>query len=139
MTLDVDCSGAGGERLQWTMNMTYVNSYERDSSLAIIAGNYQDINAVLSIAGDGSYFSQDPVTNCVINGQVSIIDSNFDVYAVESTYSDCIGDYESLNGAVVLGLAMLDNSVSPEVLSILGTAELGSNAVISVVQILERL
>jgi len=118
MTISVDCNNLAG--LQDTFEATLSNKelYERDSSLAAIAGNYQGDKIVLDVAGDGSVFSQDPGIGCVVNGQVNIIDNAFNAYDVEFTYNNCVEQAATLNGSDFVGIALLDDTVSPEALFI---------------------
>ena len=107
---------SGGNQTSSTVSATYNPLYERDSSLGTIAGNYLDpaTNAIVNVNSDGTAFSQDPVTGCVINGEVSIIDPAYNAYRVEYEFSGCQGDAARLNGTMGRGLAALDNTVSPE-------------------------
>jgi hypothetical protein len=90
--------------------------YDRDSSLATIAGNYldPDTGAVINVNSNGVIFSQDAVTGCVLNGQVSIIDSRYNVYRVEYQFESCEGFQVYLNGTTATGIGVLDNTVDPE-------------------------
>lgn len=94
--------------------MTYDSLYDRDSSLSVIAGNYDDFGVVLNVAANGVIFEQVPSTGCIINGQASIINSQFNAYDVSITYSNCVGNFAVLNGATFTGLGILDNTVTPE-------------------------
>lgn len=134
MTVDSSCGS-----YQFMVTLDYNSSYERDSSLATVAGNYQGLNEVLSIAGDGVFFSQDPVTGCVVNGQVSIIDSGFNLYDIEFMYSSCLADLAALNGYSFTGMAVLDDSVMPEVLNVFAIGQIENNAFAAVAHTYERL
>jgi hypothetical protein len=107
---------SAGDQTSSDVSLTYNPLYERDSSLGTVAGNYVDpaTNAVVNVNGDGTIFSQDAVTGCVINGEVSIIDSAYNAYRIEYEFSGCQGDAAVLNGTMARGLATLDNTVSPE-------------------------
>ena len=94
--------------------LAYSDLYDRDSGLATIAGNYDDFPLVLNVNGAGQIFEQDPASGCVVNGQVSIVDTHFNAYDVSITYSNCQGDFAILNGARFDGLGTLDNTVNPE-------------------------
>jgi hypothetical protein len=65
--------------------------YERDSSLATIAGNFETLDPnsgtmiMLNINTDGTIFVQVPSTGCVLNGAVELIDSRFNAYRFEAT------------------------------------------------------
>ena len=116
MTVNINCNNLAGLRDEFEAMLSNKENYERDSSLATMAGNYQGDKIVLDIAGDGSIFSQDPGTGCVVNGQVNIIDSAFNLYDVEFTYSNCAEQAAILNGSDYIGLALLADTVSPEAL-----------------------
>ena len=116
MTISVDCSNTAGFRDTFEATLSSKELYERDSSLDAIAGNYQGDKVVLDVAADGSVFSQDPGTGCVVNGQVNIIDNAFNVYDVEFTYSNCVEQAAMLNGSDFVGIALLDDTVVPEAL-----------------------
>jgi hypothetical protein len=119
--------------------------YERESSLATIAGNYQGLKEVLNIAGDGTIFSQNSGTGCVANGQVSIINNAFNACDIEFTYSNCVGPAAVMNGSSFVGIASLDNSVMPEKLLVTAIGDMDGDVVsfegnfILLVQTLERL
>lgn len=103
-----------------TIALSYEKLYERDSSLGTIAGNYLDTerNAVMSVNDDGTLFSQDPGNHCVLNGAVSVIEPEFNLYRVSYEFSNCRGRWSRLNGTDAEGLATLDDTRSPEALVI---------------------
>jgi hypothetical protein len=98
-----------------TLNLSYNSLYDVDSSLAAISGNYTDASSgnTVSVSGSGAITSQDPVTLCVVNGQVSIIDAMYNAYAVTYEYSNCTGTSAALNGVQFSGLATLNNGGNP--------------------------
>lgn len=130
---------SAGSTVSGSVALTYDTLYERDSSLAAIAGNFRDVTtgAIVSINANGQAFAQNPSTGCVLNGTVSIIDSRYNAYRVEYTYSNCQGQNAILNGITLRGLATLDNTVSPELL-IVGAQGIANATGLSVVEILER-
>lgn len=138
MTVTANCTTTAGLQEQATATLSYDATYERDSSLATIAGNFQGINDVLNIAGDGTIFGQDPVLGCVVNGQVSIINSAFNAYDFEFTYRNCLGQAANLNGSSFSGIAALDNTVNPEVLIVTATGDV-TGVLVSFIQGLERI
>lgn len=81
--------------------------------MSIIAGNYDDDGVVFNINANGVIFEQDPTTSCVLNGQVTIIDSNFNAYDVSLSVSNCTGAEAILNGSTFTGLAVLDSTAPP--------------------------
>jgi hypothetical protein len=113
------------------INLTYEAGYERDSSLATIAGNFTDLatGAIVNIDSGGVAFSQNPDSGCVLNGNVSIINAQFNAYRVQYSYSNCQGVDAILNGTTFRGLAALDNTDSPELLLVLAQGQIGSTGV----------
>jgi hypothetical protein len=122
-----------------TINLTYNALYDRDSSLATIAGNFTDLRtgAIVNINSSGVAFSQNPANGCVLNGTVSIINAQFNAYRVQYSYSSCQGVDAILNGPTFRGLATLDNTASPEVL-IVGAQALAGSVGVSAIEVLER-
>lgn len=97
-----------------TTTGTFDSLYNIDSSLTAISGNWIGIDGtVISINSDGVIFAQDPVSGCVVNGKVSIIDANYNAYAVSASYSNCAGAAGFLNGRTATGLATIDNTGVP--------------------------
>lgn len=86
-----------------TFELFYDPLYERDSSLALLAGMwtaYDDLGnpeVTFSVANAGSFDGQNTL-GCISSGQFSIIDARFDLYAVHSTVSACAiaGEYSGL-------------------------------------------
>lgn len=117
-----------------TVTLTYTALYERDSSLATIAGNFTEVGTgdVMSINASGVAFMQYPGSGCVINGTVAIIDGRFNAYRVQYTYSSCQGQNAVLNGATFRGLAELDNTAAPEQLVVGATGTVGTTGVAAV-------
>jgi hypothetical protein len=95
-----------------TTTWAFSNLYLNPSSLATISGNYNDGGATLTIDTNGVIVEQD-ADGCEINGQISIINSSYNVYGVQFTFSNCTGTDASLNGVSASGLVMLDTSTSP--------------------------
>ncbi len=130
---------SAGNDVANSVSLTYNSLYDRDSSLQTLAGNFRDLTtgAIVSINSNGQAFAQNPATGCVLNGTVTIINSQYNAYEVEYTYSNCEGANAVLNGIALSGLATLDNTVSPELL-IVGAQGLSGGMGLSVVEILER-
>jgi len=132
LTVSVDCMTSLGAAYSDSASLIYDSSLaNRDSSLSVVAGNFNGVNSVLTVSGNGVIFEQDPFTGCVINGQVSIIDARFNVYDVSITYSLCAGNLDVLNGTTHTGLAMLTNGAPPEVLLTFMTGEVNGVTVSS--------
>jgi hypothetical protein len=107
------------------ISLAYDASYDDDSSLQSIAGNYVDalglFAGVLNVASNGTVFLQDPSTGCVVNGQVSIIDPAYNAYRIDLAYSSCTGVNATLNGATFTGLAAYDAASAEAVAFVQGT------------------
>jgi hypothetical protein len=115
MTLDVSCRQTQNQEVFTVLMLSYDELYSRDSSLEIIAGLYDYENgSVLSIGDDGAIFGQNPETECVINGQVAIVDSSYNAYEIQLTYSNCSLLNTNFNGETFFGIATLDNRASPQ-------------------------
>jgi len=107
-----DFTTAAGGRTVSSLSLTYQSMYDDNSSLATIAGNYADAlglsGGVLNIASNGTLFLQDPVSGCVVNGQVSIINASYGAYGIRMSYHSCTGRDAALNGVTFTGLAACD-------------------------------
>ena len=108
----------GGTSGSGTVELDFDPIYERPSSLAIVAGNYTRADAPgtdsVNVNSNGELFFQEIFSTCIANGQVSVIDSRFNLYDIEYTYANCTGQDAILNGVTVSGIGGLDNTVSPE-------------------------
>jgi hypothetical protein len=111
----------------WTLN--YAALSNDSSSTTAISGNYSDnvMSATLSITTTGIMSSQSSTTNCVLNGSVSTSDSTHNIYDVSYAYANCTGNYAVLNGVQFTGLATVDSSSSPALLTIAVTGASSSN------------
>jgi hypothetical protein len=139
MTVTADCTTTAGLQDQITVTLNYDALYERDSSLATIAGMYDDGSGILTDIGlDGTIFEQDPVSGCVTNGRVSVIDPTFSAYDIQFEFSNCTGQFAILNGASFVGIGTLDNTVTPEELFVAATGNI-AGTLVSFVSVLERL
>jgi hypothetical protein len=139
LTVTVNCTTTAGLQTQATAALSYNQLYDRDSSLATIAGMFDDGSGVVTtIFSDGTMFEQDPVSGCVLNGQVSIINTAFNAYDIEFGISNCTGIFVIFNGATFVGIGVLDNTVSPELL-IAGVTGIVSGVLISVVIVQPRI
>ena len=125
-----NCTTAAGLQTQEMLSLNFDVLYNRDASLAIIAGMYETpVGSILNITSDGVIFVQDAVSGCVSNGQASITLSNANIYLYEYGIENCMGPDAIWNGSSLSGLAVLDNTVSPELLTIAVIGELGGVAI----------
>ena len=103
-TLNITADVPGGTS---TVSGTFDADYDRDSSLAKVAGVYMNFligptapglpPSSFSIDAGGVIFAQ-AASGCVANGQVSVIDSQFNEYDVQLTVSSCPGVDGTYNG-----------------------------------------
>jgi len=112
------CTTSMGSQSSVTVNLAYDARYELGSDLATFAGEWTDSSNpgidVVNIDSVGAITGQDESgTGCVYSGQVSIIDSTYNAYDVEWTYSSCSGQFAILNGITFSGIGAIDNTVSP--------------------------
>ena len=111
MQLTTACVDSGGASSTATLSFMYDARYEEDSSLASIAGNYTlPINPAtntLNINGDGTLFGvYQNGPRCTMNGTVSIINADFNLYRFEMVFSNCSFPFPSqFEGATITGLA----------------------------------
>jgi hypothetical protein len=90
-----------GER--GSLNLFYDSTYERDSSLSLMAGTWIDGDQdTFSVDSQGAIFGQDSI-GCVYTGQVSIIDRDFNAYRLQLNVSNCGTFNGSYTGLGVLG------------------------------------
>jgi hypothetical protein len=104
-----------GETATGNATLSFNSVYNQSSSLAKIAGNYRDLdtNAVINLSSNGVIFTQDPVTGCLTNGVVAVINSSYNAYRIEYSFTGCRAPYTRLNGTTARGLATLDTTTSP--------------------------
>jgi hypothetical protein len=120
----------GGPLIE-TTNFTFSSLYLNPSSLAAIAGNYNDGGLTMTVDANGAVFEQNP-NGCVITGQVSVINAAYNAYGVSVSFSSCSGTSAGLNGVAASGLITLDASTSPA--TVIGgvTANIGGQTFVEV-------
>jgi hypothetical protein len=122
-----------------TLNLTFDAVYNRASSLATLSGNFTNAsnNVVLTVGSNGTLFSQDTLSGCVLNGSASLINASYNLYKVQFDYANCVGQTSVLNGVTLTGVATLDNTVLPERI-VAGVTGVSGNVTYSVVLQLNR-
>ena len=113
LSADISCDTSNGGSFDTTVSLTYDALYELGSSLTTIAGNYDDFGQVFSISSDGTIFEQDVTTGCIVSGQVTVIDPQYNAYEVSLSFTGCLGINAILNGATFTGLGIYDDTVNP--------------------------
>jgi hypothetical protein len=110
MQLTTVCVDSAGASTTTSLSFTYDAHYDTDSSLAEIAGNYTlTVNTAtntLNINGDGTLFGMyHNGPRCTLNGTVSIIHSDFNLYRFEVLFSSCTVLASRYEGAAMTGFA----------------------------------
>ncbi len=130
LTMTQSCVTTAGLEFQESLVLQFDTLYNRDASLAIIAGMYETpAGSILSIASDGMIFLQDAVSGCVTNGQVSMTLSNANMYLYEYAIDNCTGADAIWNGSRFAGLAVLDDTISPDSLIFAMIGDVGTVAI----------
>ena len=130
LTMIENCTTAAGLQFQEMLSLDFDTLYNRDASLAVIAGMYETpVGSILNIASDGVIFVQDAVSGCVTNGQARITLTNANIYFYEYGIDNCIGPDAIWNGSSFSGLAVLDDTLSPESLTVAVIGEVGGVAI----------
>jgi hypothetical protein len=138
ITANTSFEPAGGTTATGTLSLSFDSLYHSGSSFAAISSNYtnQSTNDTVSISGSGVLTSQNSVTSCVLNGQISPINASYDAYSVSYTYSSCgTGAYLPLNGVRLTGLGVLNTTTSPAQLIIGVTGSAGARQYGDVLQL----
>ena len=126
----VSCETTGGQAFSETPALVFDPLYDRDASLETVAGSYQvSTGSVLSVAADGLLFAQDASTDCVVNGRIGIYSPSFNIYSVTFQYESCTGPEAALNDSTFDGLAVLDDTETPEALVIAAIGGAGDTPV----------
>ena len=102
----LDLSFAVDGMLVPTLGATLDPLYNEPSSLAKLAGNWNDAGNTLTINADGTFFEQQ-ATGCVVSGAYSIIDATHNLYGVSLEVASCSS---SIAGIAFNGLGYLDDS-----------------------------
>ncbi len=113
LNLGGDMQGEG------TVSLEYDALYERVVSLADIAGTYQDTDDptdVFTITASGAFDQMEPESNCMLNGEFTLVDPEFNAFVLEADIANCEGELAVLNGEVLNGLFYFDDTGSPVLL-----------------------
>lgn len=94
LQLTIVCTDPAGTATTNALSFFYDSRYDTDSSLAEIAGNYTlSVNTAantLNINGDGTLFGMyQNGPRCTLNGTVSIIHADFNLYRFDVRFSNC--------------------------------------------------
>ena len=119
-----------GTSQSFPLNLTFNSVYNQGGALSRIVGNWRDSETgqTVNINSAGVIFAQEAATGCVINGQVSTINTNFNAYSVTYTFASCRFPYNIQNGTTATGLAFVDTSDSPNKIYFAGRYRVGNSA-----------
>ncbi len=126
----VSFTTANNSTTSGSVALTFKNLYNTGSSLSAIAGNYSGPDGSTISVNAGVVTSQDPVTGCVINGSVAIINPSYDVYSVSYSFDNCVGSAAYLNGTTATGLGVLDTTANP-VQAVIGVSNAGAGYILT--------
>jgi uncharacterized Zn-binding protein involved in type VI secretion len=110
MQLTTVCVDGAGASTTTSLSFMYDAHYDADSSLAEIAGNYtlavNTATNTLNINGDGTLFGMyHNGPRCTLNGTVSIIHSDFNLYRFGVLFSSCTVLASRYEGVTMTGFA----------------------------------
>jgi hypothetical protein len=114
--IEASCLTSMGEMFGGPILLTYDPAYDMDSSFARIAASYDVQGDVLTIDVNGALFMQSAQTGCVWNGQVMLLDTEWNLYAVSATSENCQGLFAPLAGATWEGLGTILTAEGAEAL-----------------------
>lgn len=114
LSIDVICADSNGVVYDETLAMMYDGSYERNSSLDAIAGDYtvpfQSSGNFLAISDNGTIIGSynNGGTFCMVNGTTAIVDADYTLIDISWTLSSCLDPLlnNDLEGVQLSGFAM---------------------------------
>lgn len=120
LMLSLNFTTNGGTMLSDSWSLAFNTLTSNGSSLGTIAANYTDTasGSVITVSANGVVTGQNPQNSCVVNGNITVINSTYDIYQVTITYESCTGSYAVLNGVELTGLAVYNPNTSPPQLTI---------------------
>jgi hypothetical protein len=91
--------------------LSFDTLYNRGGALSRVVGNWRDLSTtqVWNINSSGVVFQQDAATGCIINGQISTINTQYNAYSATYTFQSCRIPYTQLNGTTATGLVVVDD------------------------------
>lgn len=119
--VSIDCDftsrSTAGEEFNGTMGASYDDLYDEDSSYAVVAGDWLDVDTgteLLQIDAAGRMFSQEPATGCVLSGTIVPINPAYNAYRVSLTVDGCTDpDLAPLNGTRFNGMGAVGDDLRP--------------------------
>lgn len=114
LSVDVTCSDSVGVVYEEALTLFYDGrSYERESSLDAIAGDYtldfQTNTNSLNISSDGTISGMyHNGAHCAVNGTAAIIDGDYGLIDISWTMTACIDPFGIYEGVQMSGFALAD-------------------------------
>ena len=101
-----------GESTTSSVTLAFQSIYTAAPNIGNFAGNWIDSGSgdVISITSGGALFVQDPNSGCVINGQINIVQTNYNLWAASIDYANCTGPWSILNGLEFAGFVELNGN-----------------------------
>lgn len=101
-----------GESTTSSVSLVFQPLYNGTPDVTNFAGTWTDTanGVAVSITSSGAIFAQDPNTGCVINGQVNVVQANYNLWAAEIDYANCQGSAAALNGLQFAGFVELNGN-----------------------------
>jgi hypothetical protein len=95
---------------QTPLTLAYNTLYSsQGSSLADVTGNYLENSLTVNIASGGALTGRDSFSGCILTGTVSPIASEYDMYDISYTYSECnMGVNNPLEGQTFEGIGAFE-------------------------------
>jgi hypothetical protein len=129
LSVETDCTSLLGTQFGGLLELSYSTQYDRESSFETLSGSYGENGDVVTIDSTGLLHGQIALTGCIFNGQVFLIDSEWNLYDTSLTTENCTGDYAPFNGVTWSGQASLVNTDGTDTLLGALTAGFGSQVV----------
>lgn len=101
------CTTTEGTAFDLSMAFTYDSQYERASSLDEISGMYRVGGDILTIDTLGLLYLQMAGLGCVVNGEVSIIEPQWNAYEANVTYANCLEPLSVFNDVPMTGTVFI--------------------------------
>jgi hypothetical protein len=119
LSVSLECTDAAGGARSATVTLGYDFDHDRDSSLALIAGNYtlsfRPLTNVLSIDSNGTLFGMyDNSFRCTVNGSVALIDPAYNLYRFTWQLSACQPPFTRFEGVTFSGLGYREPRGTPQ-------------------------
>lgn len=101
-----------GESTTSNVTLAFQSIYTAAPNIANFAGNWTDEGSgdVVSITSGGALFVQDPSSGCVINGQINVVQANYNLWAAAIDYANCQGSAAVLNGLEFAGFVEVNGN-----------------------------